>query len=368
MAYRPSSDKVLLFTVGFLTILGLVMVYSASSIHATARHGDSYHFFLRQLVFVGAGFLVLLGMMHVDYHIFQNPKVLKIIMILAATALVFVLTQPVRNGAHRWFSIKSISIQPSEFAKLAVLIFAAWFVYYYEKEINNPDRIAAICAAVAIFAVLIGVEPDMGQALTLVLVAAVLLVMAGLSWRYIAGAILVAIPVFFIFVYNVDYRWRRVEAFLHPEKDPSGAGHQITQSLIAVGSGGFFGLGLGGSQQKLFFLPEAHTDFIFAVICEELGLLFAALVVAAFLIFFFRGMKIALKSQDRFGFYLGTGITLLVTLQGFISISMVLAMLPTKGIALPFMSYGGSSLLMNMAATGILLNLSSQNKIAEAVE
>jgi cell division protein FtsW len=368
MAYRPSSDKILLSAVGFLTVLGLLMVYSASSVPAADRHGDSYYFFLRQLKFAGFGFLALLGLMHVDYHIFQKPKVLWAILILTAAALVFVMMQPAVKGAHRWIAIKSISIQPSEFAKLAVLIFVAWFLQTYGKTLNRPERIATICAVVAFFAGLIVIEPDLGQAFTLCLVAVILMVMAGLAWRYIAYAFLFAIPVFYFFVYLVPYRWSRIAVLLNPEKDMDGAAWQINQSLIAVGSGGFWGLGPGGSRQKLFFLPESSTDFIFAIICEEWGLIGAALVIAAFLVFFYRGMKIAAKSRDRFGFYLGAGITLLVTLQGFINISMVLGMLPTKGIALPFISQGGSSLLMNLAATGILLNLSYQNKLVEAVE
>ena len=366
MAYRPSSDKILLSVVGALTVLGIVMVYSASSVHAAARHGESYYFFLRQLTFAGLGFLALLGLMHVDYHFFQKTRTLAIVLILTGAALIFAMTQPAVNGAHRWIFIKGISIQPSEFAKLAVLIFIAWFLHRYEKVLNRPERIATICAVVAIFAGLIVIAPDLGQAFTLCIVAAVLMVMAGLAWRYIAAAFLCLIPVFYFFVYNVPYRWSRIAVFLDPENSTDDAVWQINQSLIAIGSGGFWGLGPGDSKQKLFFLPESSTDFIFAIICEELGFIGATLVVSAFLVFFFRGMKIAFKSQDRFGFYLGAGITLMVTLQGLINITMVLGMLPTKGIALPFISQGGSSLLMNLAATGILLNLSYQNKITEA--
>ncbi|MDR0311454.1 MAG: putative lipid II flippase FtsW [Acidobacteriota bacterium] len=368
MAYRPSSDKILLSVVGFLTVLGLLMVYSASSVHAADKHGDSYYFFLRQLKFAGFGFLALLGLMHIDYHFFQKPKVLCAIMALSGAALIFVLTQPVVNGARRWIFISGVSIQPSEFAKIAILIFIAWFLQTYGKTLNRLEHIAAICLCIALFAGLVGVEPDLGQAFTICFVAAILLVMAGLSWRYIAGAIIAAIPMFYLFVYNVDYRWKRIGVFLNPESGQADAAFQINQSLIAVGSGGLLGLGPGDSKQKLFFLPESSTDFIFAIICEEWGFIGAVLVVAAFLVFFYRGMKIASKSQDKFGFYLGAGITLMVTLQGFINITMVLGMMPTKGIALPFISQGGSSLLMNLAATGILLNLSYQNKLVEAVE
>ena len=191
--------------------------------------------------------------------------------------------------------------------------------------------------------------------------------MAGLAWQYFAGAALLAVPAFYFFVMRVPFRWERIKSFLNPFHDPLGSGWQISQSLTAVGTGGFSGLGLGASRQKLFFLPEASSDFIFAVIGEELGLIGTCLVALAFLIFFYRGIRIVLRSPDRFGFYLGLSITLMVALQGFINISMVLAMMPTKGIALPFMSQGGSSLLLNLIATGVLLNLSNHNKLPEAV-
>jgi cell division protein FtsW len=221
---------------------------------------------------------------------------------------------------------------------------------------------------VGLFAGLIAIEPDLGQALCLCAIAGILLYTAGLAWQYLVGAALLAMPAFYFFVMRVPFRMERVKSFLNPFHDPLGSGWQISQSLTAVGSGGLSGLGLGASKQKLYFLPEASSDFIFAVIGEELGLIGTCLVAIAFLIFFYRGIRIILRSPDRFGFYLGLGITLMVVLQGFINISMVLAMMPTKGIALPFMSQGGSSLLLNLLAAGILLNLSHHNKLVEATE
>jgi len=369
MAYRPSSDKYLLSIVVLLTILGLLMVYSASFVTAADKHGDSYYFFLRQLGAAGFGFLAMFGLMRVDYHFFQKPKALLLISILTAAALIYVLSMPAVNGARRWIYIKGLSIQPSEFAKLLVLIFIAWFLHKYGSLLNRPKYLTAICAFVAFFAVLIVIEPDFGQALKLCLITMILLAIAGLKMRYLAGAVIgLSIPVFYFFVYTVPYRWSRFAAFLDPEIDTAGTSYQITQSLITVGSGGIFGLGLGDGRQKLAFLPEASTDFIFAIICEELGLIGAALVIAAFMVFFYRGMKISLKAPDKFGFYLGMGITLMITLQGLINITMVIGLLPTTGIALPFISRGGSSLLMNLAAAGILLNLSYQSKLVEGVE
>lgn len=368
MAYKPSSDKILFLTAGFLAIFGLVMVYSASSVVASAQHGTSSYFFIRQLAHAGLGFILLVFLMNVDYQVWQKPKVLKVLLIIIALVLVFVLTQPEINGARRWVRIAGQAFQPSEIAKLIVIMFVAWFLQKHESEINQPKHLCIICSVIGLFAGLVAIEPDLGQALTLCMIAAIMLVVAGLAWRYIAGVVVLAIPALYFFVRLEPYRWSRIKAFIDPFQDPLGSGYQITNSLIAVGSGGVSGLGLGASKQKLDFLPYASSDFIFAVIGEELGLIGTSLVVCAFLVYFFRGIRIVLQSQDRFGFYLGLGITLMVVLQGFTNISMVLAMMPTKGIALPFMSQGGSSLLMNLAATGVLLNVSYQNKLAEVSE
>jgi cell division protein FtsW len=359
MAYRASNDRILFVTTSLLTLFGLVMVYSASSVVAASKYGMSSYFFLRQLAYAGIGYALLVLAMNRDYHLWQNRRTIRALafVVLIALALVFML--PKVNGAHRWLQFGFISFQPSEIAKLVVLFFLASYLHEHEAEINLPGRRLLPCLAVVIlFAGLIGMEPDLGQAICIILIAATLLFAAGLSWRYITGAFLLAIPAFYLTVVLEPFRWERVRAFLNPFHDPLGAGWQISQSLTAVGSGGLWGLGLGASKQKLFFLPEAHSDFIFAVIGEELGLIGTILLTMTFLLFLYRGLKIALRAPDRFGFYLGLGITMMVTLQAFINISMVLAMMPTKGIALPFISQGGSSLLMNLVATGVLLNIS----------
>jgi cell division protein FtsW len=370
MAYKPSSDKILFFTAGFLAIFGLVMVYSASSVVASSQHGMSSYFFLRQLLHAGVGFVCLIFMMNVDYHVWQKPKTITVMLLLCALTLLFVLTQGEVNGAHRWLRYGPfLSFQPSEVAKLAVLVFVAAYLHKHESEINQPvRRLLPFGLVVLLFAGLIAKEPDLGQALTICIITGIVLFVAGLSWRYIAGAALMAIPAFCFLVMHFPHSWKRIKSFLDPLHDPLGAGWQIAQSLTAVGTGGFSGLGLGAGKQKLFFLPEASSDFIFAVIGEELGLIGTCLVALAFLVFFYRGIRIALRSPDRFGFYLGMGITLMVVLQGFINISMVLSMMPTKGIALPFMSQGGSSLLLNLLATGVLLNLSHHSALSEAAE
>ena len=359
MAYRASSDKGLFITAGVLTIFGLVMVYSASSVVASSRHGMSSYFFLRQLAYAGAGYILMIILMNRDYHMWQRSNVIRWMIVLSIVSLAFVFTQPPINGSHRWLRFAAvISFQPSEMAKLVYLIFLAAYLHNYEQEINRPrDRLLPCLLVLGLFAGLIAAEPDLGQAVCLALIAGLLLFLAGLSWRYIAGGALLAIPAFYFLVVRVPYRWNRINAFLDPNQDSLGTGWHISQSLTAVGSGGLWGLGLGASKQKMFFLPEAHSDFIFAVIGEELGFVGAGFLVLAFGFFLFCGLRIALKAPDRFGFYLGVGITLLVTLQAFINISMVLALLPTKGIALPFINQGGSSLLLNLVATGLLLNI-----------
>lgn len=361
MAYKATSDRSLFVTANMLAIFGLVMLYSASSIVASAQHGGmSGYYFVRQLVYAVVGYALMVVLMNVDYHVWQRKKLITILLAASAGSLLVVFSQPSVNGAHRWLRYGLFSFQPSETAKLALLVYLAAFLHKYESKINSlRDRLLPCLAVVVAFAGLIAIEPDLGQAVCLLLIVATLLFAAGLSWKYIGAAAVVGLPTLLMAVLLFPYRFQRVVAFLNRTIDPLGSGWQINQSLTAVGSGGLLGLGLGASKQKLYFLPEAHSDFIFAVIGEELGLLGTTLVCLAFLFFCYRGVKIALKAPEPFGFYLALGITLMVSLQAFINISMVLALMPTKGIALPFMSQGGSSLLLNLMATGILLNISN---------
>jgi cell division protein FtsW len=359
MSYKATSDRVLFITTSLMTIFGLIMVYSASSAVAANKYGMSSYYFLRQLAYAGVGYLLMILLMNVDYHFWLKRKAILVSLALSLGLLIVVFTQPKINGARRWIRYNSLSFQPSEIAKLALLIFLAYYLHKHELEINEPKKRLLPCLGVlSLFAGLIAIEPDLGQAVCILLIAGILLFIAGLSWKYIAGAALLLLPSFYFFVWRVPFRKARLEAFSNPSTDPLGTGWHIMQSLIALGSGGIFGLGLGASKQKRFFLPEAHSDFIYAVIGEELGLIGAFFIAAAFLLFFYRGMRVTFRAPDRFGFYLGLGITLMVVLQAFINISMVLAMMPTKGIALPFISQGGSSLLLNLTATGLLLNIS----------
>jgi cell division protein FtsW len=361
MAYKATSDRSLFITANVLAIFGLVMLYSASSVLASYQHdGMSAYYFLRQLVYAGVGYVLMVALMNTDYHIWQRKRLLATLVLGSVASLLLVLAAPEVNGAHRWLRRGSVSFQPSEIAKLVLLVFLADYLHRHEPEINQfRHKLLPCLLVVAVFAGLIGVEPDLGQSVCLLLIVFVLLFIAGLSWKYIVAAVITGLPSLYLAVLLFPYRFQRIAAYLNREHDPLRSGWQISQSLTAVGSGGILGVGLGASKQKLFFLPEAHSDFIFAVIGEELGLIGTVLVSLAFLFYFYRGIKIALKAPDQFGFYLGLGITLMVVMQAFINISMVLALMPTKGIALPFMSQGGSSLLLNLMATGILLNISN---------
>jgi cell division protein FtsW len=267
------------------------------------------------------------------------------------------------HATHRWFRLGPLSLQPSEIAKLVLIFFLAWFLEIRRAPrgfgVNDPVRtLLPALGTVLLIVALILAEPDMGTACMIVLIAGVMLFVSGLDMRYIFGAVLAAIPAVYLLIARTPYRLERFKAFLSPSSDPQGHGFQLLQSLIAIGSGGFTGVGLMEGRQKLFFLPEAHTDFIFAVICEELGFIGAVIVLTLFAVYGWRGFVAAMKAPDEFGRLLALGITAMVVGQALINLSVVLGLMPTKGIPLPFISYGGSSLIGMLLATGVLLNIS----------
>jgi len=272
------------------------------------------------------------------------------------------------HSTHRWIRIGPLGIQPSELAKLSAILYLAWFLDLRRRsasslEFRREDLMQTILPAVApilVCVALIVLQPDLGTSVDIVLIMAAILFVAGLSWKWLVVGAAAALPVLFVLITHVSYRQARIMAFLHPESDPQGAGFQLLQSLIAVGSGGFTGVGLMESKQKLFYLPEAHTDFIYAVICEELGFIGAAIVIALFAAYAWRGLRAAFNAPDGFGRMLALGATAMVLFQSLINFAVVLGMMPTKGIPLPFVSYGGSSLLVMLLATGVLLNVAQQ--------
>jgi cell division protein FtsW len=272
------------------------------------------------------------------------------------------------HATHRWIKLGPLNLQPSEMAKLAIILYLAWFLDLRRRretslEFSKQDFLQTILPAVApilVCVALIVAQPDLGTSVDVVLIMAAILFVAGLSWKWLAIGAAAGLPALLLLIMNASYRQARLMAFLHPDSDPQGAGFQLLQSLIAVGSGGFTGVGLMESKQKLFYLPEAHTDFIFAVICEELGFLGATVVIVLFAMYAWRGLRAAFNAPDGFGRMVALGVTAMVLFQALINFAVVLGMMPTKGIPLPFVSYGGSSLLVMLLATGVLLNISQQ--------
>jgi cell division protein FtsW len=283
-------------------------------------------------------------------------------MTLVGLALIVALFQSPINGTHRWIVLPWFQLQPSEFAKPAVILFLASYLAKKEERINDVmTTLVPLACVLVLFAGLILLGRDFGTSATIVLVAAGMVFAAGVAWRYVAIFAAVAIPGALAIAISADYRSDRLTSFLNPEADPLGKGFQAMQSLIALGTGGFHGLGIGNGRQKLFFLPEPHTDFIFSIIGEELGFIGAFLVVGVFAFLVWRGFRVARYSADRFAFYGALGITLMIAIQALINVSVALCLLPTKGIPLPLVSYGGSSLIASMIGVGMLLNFSQQS-------
>lgn len=356
MAKKLAFDKVLFASVVLLMFFGLVMVFSASS--ALARDRSISPFLVKQAVAAGLGLLLMACLMHLDYRRLRNPVVIYTVLGVAFALLIGVLFQPQLNGTRRWFFLGGISVQPSELAKLALIPFLAYQIDKKEERVNELSFLVPAGLFTALTAALILLEPDMGTAVLLGAAFFLMIFLAGLSWRYILAALAVVPPLLIALVMMEPYRRQRLFAFVDPEKDPLGSGFQALQSLIAVGSGGVFGLGPGKSVQKLFFLPHPESDFIFSIVAEELGMIGALAVVTAFCILAWRGLRAGAKAPDAFGRYLGWGLTGVLIMQALINVSVTLALLPTKGIPLPFVSYGGSSLVVTLCICGVLLNIS----------
>ena len=348
-----------------LCLVGAIMVFSASAVMARDQYGNGSHFLLRQLLWLGIGLAGMMAVMNLDYRKLRRPEVIFTALFAVLVMLVGAFFLDKSHATHRWIRLGPASLQPSELAKLAVIFYLAWFLEMRRRpdSFGMNDWKNTIIPAIGPVLVLVGlivIEPDLGTAVEIFIIAVAMLYVAGLNGTYIIGAGLAALPVIYLLIVRVSYRYERVMAFLNPTADPQGHGFQLLQSLIAVGSGGFTGVGLMESKQKLFYLPEAHTDFIFAVLCEELGFIGGAIVLSLFAVYGWRGIRSAFKTNDDFGRFAALGITVMILSQTMINLGVVLGMMPTKGIPLPFISYGGSSLLVMLLATGVLLNISRQ--------
>ncbi|WP_263368363.1 putative lipid II flippase FtsW [Edaphobacter bradus] len=361
MAKRVGVDKWLFGVVLLLVLFGLVMVFSASAVMAKAEYGSPYQFMLRQAGWAVVGMIALALLMQVDYRRYNNPKVVFTAVGITLVLLIGVFAMRDSHNTHRWFRFGFMSFQPSELAKPTLVLFLAYFL---QTRIHKMDdwRGTILKAALPplIFVALILKEPDLGTAIVCVAVTALMLYLAGLQVRYLGIGVLCATPVLYYMLFRVPWRRARMLAYLNPEADPRGTGFHILQSLIAVGTGGIRGLGLMEGRQKLFYLPEPHTDFIYANVCEELGLIGALLLIALFVALGYRGLRAAYLSTDPFARFLAFGLTTTVLIQAFFNMSVVVALLPTKGITLPFVSFGGTSLFVMLASMGVLLNVTRE--------
>jgi cell division protein FtsW len=361
MAKRVSVDGWLFTVTMLLVFLGLVMVFSASAVMARERFGSPYAFLSKQLIWALAGLAAMVVTMRLDYRRYKHPALVFSLMGLTTLLLISVFFLDRSHHTHRWIHAGGFSFQPSELAKPVLILFLAYFLESRARTMDDVrNTLLPAAAPVVVFLGLIVLEPDLGTAIACAGIASCILYVAGMRLRYFGYAFVASLAPLYVLIFRVAFRRDRILAFLNPYADRQKAGFHIIQSLIAVGTGGVTGMGLMEGKQKLFYLPEPHTDFIFANIAEELGLVGALFVVALFAIFLWRGMRASWRTGDLFGRYLAVGITSMVALQAFINISVVLGMMPTKGIPLPLVSYGGSSLFVTLACIGVLLNITKQ--------
>jgi cell division protein FtsW len=341
--------------------LGLVMVFSASGVLATDKYHDPAYFLKKQFIYAVLGVSLMLFVRRVPYHAYN--RLVYIILCVSIVLLILVLIPGIGvriRSASRWIRFGPLVIQPSEFAKLAIIIFLAYSMARKQEKIRYfsigflPHLVVA-----GIFIVLIEKEPDFGTALALAGITFLMLFVGGTRLTHIFLVVLAASPLVVYVILKNKMRLERVTTFIDPWKYAQESGYQLVHSLYAIGSGGFWGLGIGKSREKLFYLPDSHTDFIFSILAEELGFLGIIVVLSLFAVLVIRGLIISLRAQDTFGSYLAMGLTTLIGLQAAINLAVVSGLMPTKGLSLPFLSYGGSSMLVNMIAVGILLNISS---------
>ena len=366
MARKLKSDKVLFITTLLLVCASVVMVYSASAVLANERYGQPYLFLTKQALWTVLGLAVFGVAMRVDYRTYRNDRFVWALLGVVGLMLITVLFSRPVNNARRWFSVGGLGIQPSELAKIACIFFTALMLERRMHRINDwKYALLPIAIVAGVLVGLIMLQPDFGTSVALLLIIGAMVFAAGLDYRYLAGVALAALPAAYIIIMSADYRRRRVLTFLNPWSDPLHDGFQIIQSMIAVGTGGVFGKGLMSGVQKFFYLPEPHTDFIFAVIGEELGLIGTSAILLCFCVIAWRGVRIAMRAEDAFGSFVALGVTVMIAVQALINMSVVIGLLPNKGFPLPLVSFGGSSLLVNLLGMGILLNI-SQHESADA--
>lgn len=354
------SVRISLFSiVSILVCVGVVMIYSASAIYAHGRLADSAFFLKRHLIYLLVGIVMMFVAMTFDMKRLQHLA--KPLMFVSLALLALVLIPHIGRetaGARRWFRIGLINFQPSELAKVAIMIYMADLIAR-KKDLMKSFLHGYVPASIVlgVTVVLVLLEPDLGTAATITFVALIMFYVSGVRMSYIGASVLASLPVLYLLLFRVPFRRKRMMIFLNPWADRQGTGFQIIQSFIALGSGGIFGVGLGQSRQKLFYLPASHTDFIFSIIGEELGLIGTVSIVALFALFVWQGMKVAFRAPGMFKRMLALGIVSLIAIEAIINIGVTAGALPTKGLPLPFISYGGSGLIFHLMAVGLLLNI-----------
>ncbi|WP_066289383.1 stage V sporulation protein E [Bacillus sp. FJAT-29937] len=361
---RTTPDLILIIVTLTLLAVGLTMVYSASAIWAEYKFDDSFFFAKRQLLFAGVGVAAMFFIMNVDYWTWRTFA--KVIVIICFVLLLLVLIPGignVRNGSRSWIGVGAFSIQPSEFMKLAMIAFLAKYLSERQKLITSFTKGLIPSLGIVFLAFgLIMLQPDLGTGTVMVGTCLVMIFIAGGRISHFLGLGLLGLGGFVALILSAPYRIKRITSFLDPWEDPLGSGFQIIQSLYAIGPGGLFGLGLGQSRQKFFYLPEPQTDFIFAILSEELGFIGGSFVILLFSLLLWRGIRIALGAPDLFGSFLAVGIIAMIAIQVMINIGVVIGLMPVTGITLPFLSYGGSSLTLMLLAVGVLLNISRYSR------
>lgn len=357
-------DKILFFSVIILSVFGLIMIYSASSIWSEYKFQDSFHYVKFQAIFLLVGIILMLVMSRIDYKIYYEKA--NLILLICFILLILVLIPgigSVRNGSRSWFGIGSLGIQPSEAAKLALIVFTSKYLSNSNKFLKSYKKgVFPILGITLLFFGLIMLQPDLGTGMILVVSIVSLLFIAGVNMKFFFGMGIIGLVGIIILIIIAPYRMDRITSFIDPWSDALGTGFQIIQSLYAIGPGGLLGTGFLQSVQKHFYLPEPQTDFIFSIIAEEFGVAGAFIVVGLFSIILWRGIKIATNAKDAFSKYLSFGMIFQMIFQALMNLMVVIGMIPVTGVTLPFLSYGGSSLLISMVSIGILLNISRDQK------
>jgi len=361
--FKPYKfDKPLLIIVLILIAFGLIMVFSSSAILSSENYQNSFHYLINQIFGAGLGIVLLIIMLAIKNNFYQDPYFIYGLLFLSLGLLALCFVMPAIENTNRWIVFSGIRFQPSELAKISLILFLAFYFSNKQDKIKEWQTLVLPLTVLGFFVLLILKEPDYGTALFVLALSTVMLYIGGVKLKHLIYLGIVSCAVFGFYLFQASYRMARISSFLYPELDPQGAGWQAIQSKYAVGAGGLFGVSLGESTQKLFFLPNAHTDYIFAILGEEFGLLGTLFVLVLFVLFLWRGLLISWRAPDLFSQITAAGLTLGIFIQAFLNISIVLGMGPSTGITLPLISFGRSSLLITILSIGILLHISQRRK------